>query len=307
MESSIQPELAVYAFLPTSSLASSLGEVLQSGSYALRCFEQGSQFLEAVNQDKRDIDCLILEETPEGLALLGQLRSHSALLPAVLLRLSPRPDFPEEEADGDHTGIENYRGEEAIPTYHNAILYLEADRLRQITIYVETAIDQFLKLAVRSPSTADQTQYSVLDEAMDEETNLVLKQRRLAQKLKERLGYLGIYYKRDPRRFLRSMNADERQRLLVQLKQDYQGIILNYFLDDRNLNQKIEAYINAAFFADVPIAQIVEIHMEIMDEFSKQLKLEGRSEEILLDYRLTLIDTLANLCEMYRRSIPRNA
>jgi len=41
-----------------------------------------------------------------------------------------------------------------------------------------------------------------------------------------------------------------------------------------------------------------------MDQFSQQLKLEGRSDEILLDYRLTLIDIVAHLCEMYRRSIP---
>jgi circadian clock protein KaiA len=27
----------------------------------------------------------------------------------------------------------------------------------------------------------------------------------------------------------------------------------------------------------------------------------------LLDYRLTLIDTIAHLCEMYRRSIPRES
>jgi len=44
----------------------------------------------------------------------------------------------------------------------------------------------------------------------------------------------------------------------------------------------------------------------LFDEFAKQLKLEGRSEEILLDYRLTLIDVIAHLCEMYRRSIPRD-
>ncbi|MFM8293222.1 MAG: circadian clock protein KaiA, partial [Microcystaceae cyanobacterium] len=53
------------------------------------------------------------------------------------------------------------------------------------------------------------------------------------------------------------------------------------------------------------VSQILEIHMELMDEFSQQLKLEGRSEEILLDYRLVLIDILAHLGEMYRRSIPR--
>jgi circadian clock protein KaiA len=45
--------------------------------------------------------------------------------------------------------------------------------------------------------------------------------------------------------------------------------------------------------------------MELMEEFSKQLKLEGWSEDILLDYRLTLIDVIAHLCEMYRRSVPR--
>jgi circadian clock protein KaiA len=53
------------------------------------------------------------------------------------------------------------------------------------------------------------------------------------------------------------------------------------------------------------VSEIVKIHMELMEEFSDQLKLEGRSEEILLDYRLTLIDIIAHLCEMYRRSIPR--
>ena len=42
-----------------------------------------------------------------------------------------------------------------------------------------------------------------------------------------------------------------------------------------------------------------------MEEFSNQLKLEGRNEDILLDYRLTLIDIIAHLCEMYRRSVPR--
>jgi len=45
--------------------------------------------------------------------------------------------------------------------------------------------------------------------------------------------------------------------------------------------------------------------MDLMETFAKQLKLESRSEEILLDYRLTLIDVIAHLCEMYRRSIPR--
>lgn len=41
--------------------------------------------------------------------------------------------------------------------------------------------------------------------------------------------------------------------------------------------------------------------------FSKQLQLEGRNDDILSDYRLTLIDVIAHLCEMYRRSVPRES
>ncbi len=132
-------------------------------------------------------------------------------------------------------------------------------------------------------------------------------QLRLAEKLKERLGYLGVYYKRNPQTFLRNMTPSEKADMLRQLKQDYREIILAYFSDERGLNDKIDQLINLMFLIDLPIAQVVEIHMEIMDEFSKHLKLEGRSDEILLDYRLTLIDMLAHLCEMYRRSIPRDA
>jgi circadian clock protein KaiA len=103
------------------------------------------------------------------------------------------------------------------------------------------------------------------------------------------------------------MTESQRQELLQQLRAEYREIILNYFSDDATLNDKIDNFVNQAFFADVSVSQIVAIHMELMDEFSKQLKLEGRSDEILLDYRLTLIDAIAHLCEMYRRSIPREA
>ena len=129
----------------------------------------------------------------------------------------------------------------------------------------------------------------------------------LAEKLKERLGYLGVYYKRNPQNFLRNMTPPQKDALLRQLKHDYREIVLAYFTDESGLNDQIDQLVNLVFMTDLPISQIVEIHMELMDEFSKHLKLEGRSDEVLLDYRLTLIDTLAHLCEMYRRSIPRQS
>jgi circadian clock protein KaiA len=62
--------------------------------------------------------------------------------------------------------------------------------------------------------------------------------------------------------------------------------------------------VTLVFFADMSVSEVVEIHMDLMDDFANRLKIEGWSEDILLDYRLTLIDVIAHLCEIYRRSIP---
>jgi circadian clock protein KaiA len=44
--------------------------------------------------------------------------------------------------------------------------------------------------------------------------------------------------------------------------------------------------------------------MNLIDGFWKQLKLEGHKNDFLQDYRLALLDVMAHLCEMYRRSVP---
>ena len=166
------------------------------------------------------------------------------------------------------------------------------------------AITKFLHLAPACTLNNKFTQFRTSSE--DPHTNFLLfQQRRLAEKFKERLGYLGVYYKRNPQDFYRNLSTEQKQEFLRQLNQDYRQIILSYFTEDTGINQAIDQFVNKVFFADFSVAQILEIHMELMDEFSQQLKLEGRSEEILLDYRLALIDIIAHLCEMYRRSIPR--
>ncbi|MEH2061970.1 MAG: KaiA family protein [Nostoc sp.] len=101
------------------------------------------------------------------------------------------------------------------------------------------------------------------------------------------------------------MTPVERQGLLRQLKSDYSLILIDYFSTDKTLKDKIDKFINTIFYANIPVPQIIEIHMEVIEEFSHQLKLEGRSNETLLDYRLTLIDILAHLCEIYRSSISK--
>jgi circadian clock protein KaiA len=108
-----------------------------------------------------------------------------------------------------------------------------------------------------------------------------------------------------PQQFFQPMTQVDRQVLLQQLKSDYRHILINYFTADKTLKEKIDKFIHAVFCANIPVPQIIEFHMELIEDFSIQLKLEGRSDEALLDYRLALIDILAHLCEYYRRSLNR--
>lgn len=99
------------------------------------------------------------------------------------------------------------------------------------------------------------------------------------------------------------MPNQNQQAFLQELKLDYRQILLTYFKPDASIKKNIEEFTKKSCYANVSTPKIIEIHMELIDEFSKQLKLEGRSDDILLDYRLTLIDVLAHLCEMYRCSM----
>ncbi|NET00163.1 MAG: KaiA family protein [Sphaerospermopsis sp. SIO1G2] len=100
--------------------------------------------------------------------------------------------------------------------------------------------------------------------------------------------------------FYKEMSSAKKREILEELKSEYREILIDYFISDQNTKTKIDKFISNLFYANIPVVEIIEIHMAIIDEFSKQLKLEGRSDETLLDYRLTLIDVLANLCEAYR-------
>ncbi|MCZ0902524.1 circadian clock protein KaiA, partial [Microcoleus sp. HI-ES] len=83
----------------------------------------------------------------------------------------------------------------------------------EIAAGIDRAIAQFLKLSTPVPfnyqsvtidATAQLTAQSLLSR----------QQRRLAEKLRERLGYLGVYYKRNSQIFLRNLSATEKQKFL---------------------------------------------------------------------------------------------
>lgn len=266
-------------------MAESLKKTLAHSPFAISWSQTQTEFVQWTISNRHRIDCLVVQPASDGQDLLQELWERDILLPLLVIT---------EQSTVVPQG-----------NYHEAVIMTTPDQLDAIESQVREAIDRFLQLPANQNTVNDQE--TTATETRDNRLFLLsLQQQRLTEKLHERLGYLGVYYKRNSQNFVRNMTVEERHEFLDQLRQDYRQIILSYFSsDDKILNQRIDDYVNLAFFADVSISKVVEIHMELMDNFSKQLNMEGRSEEILLDYRLTLIDVLAHLCEMYRRSIPR--
>jgi circadian clock protein KaiA len=274
-------------------LAQSIFELLGNDRYDLKILASVTELTQFIEDHKESIDCLLVDREIELLPLFNKLYEQGTLLPIVIIE-------PESEP------IAKANRQKDLPThlYHSGEVRLKEDRIEEISDLIDQAITQFLYLGPSCPIHPEKEpdQPNQID---NQQAFLILQQRRLAEKLKERLGYLGVYYKRNPEYFYRNLSQKDKRELIRQISVEYRQIILHYFSEDEEINQLIDQLVNRAFFADMSVSQILEIHMELMDEFAQQLKLEGRREEILLDYRLALIDIIAHLCEMYRRSIPR--
>lgn len=273
-------QFLIGVFVPTEALAEPLRRLLSQKSFAVSWSQTESDFTDWVISNRHRIDCLVIQPSDMAFHALNDLKQRDILLPVLTVGL----------------------GEQATESYHDAITALDVNDLEGIDEAVRQAVDSYLHLPAQVKVK------SVEESGRDRDKRLFLlslQQERLAEKLRERLGYVGVYYKRNQRNFLRNMSVSEREKFLDKLREDYRHIILNYFANDNTINQKIDDFVNVAFFADMSVPKIIEIHMELIDDFSTQLQLEGRDEEMLIDYRLTLIDVIAHLCEMYRRSLPR--
>jgi circadian clock protein KaiA len=271
-------------------LAQSLTTVLSGDRYSLNLIESAAELRRCIEEHTEKIDCLVVFQDTSLFPLFNQLYEEGIILPIVII---------------DNTSEIKVGAELPTCLYHSAEIRIPLARVEEMSAFIEQAITQFLHLGPNC-SLSEQPKQLIPERPVENKQSfLLLQQRRLGEKLKERLGYLGVYYKRNPQDFYRNLSPTVKKELIVELSQDYRDIILNYFSHDEATNAQIDQFVNRAFFSDISVSQILEIHMTLMDEFSQQLKLEGRSEEILLDYRLALIDILAHLGEMYRRSIPR--
>ncbi|MEZ2228602.1 circadian clock protein KaiA [Microcoleus sp.] len=306
------PQLSICIFVKSGELAGLAIEVLGGRRYALTQVKSESEFFGYLKHNYH-LDCLVFEVDGDLRSLTAKLQERSIFLPAVIFATKPGDDGTQEVPRTSDNGCyplvtspELNQQQSCSFFYHAAEVQLPIDRWDELAASIDRAIAQFLKLSTPVPLD-DQSAKVGATAQLTAQSLLQRQQRRLAEKLRERLGYLGVYYKRNSQNFFRNLSQEEKPKFLEQFKLIYRKIVLSYFSEDTAVNNQIDEFVNIAFFADVAVTQVVEIHMELMDEFAKQLKLEGRSEEILLDYRLTLIDVIAHLCEMYRRSIPKDA
>ena len=267
-----RPGLTIALLLTTPNLVDACQQWLPDTRYHslnLSGPHQGQEQLDLVSTleaQQEEIDAVVVEQHLLDASSRDQLLGRGLLFPAVVV--------------GEMKGHVDYHAEE---------LHLADDQLAQLGYTVDAAISRFLRQG-RADGRSDDDGLASVD--------------KLSRRLQERLGYLGVFYKRDPSRFLGSLPTEERRELLESLQRTYRDLLISYFSDPAASNQALESFVNTAFFSDLPITRTVDIHVDQIDEFWKQLRLEGHKSEFLQDYRLALLDVMAHLCEMYRRSIP---
>ena len=293
-------KLHICLFYTQPQLVRAIKQLLNSDRYKIECFTLTEKLISFAIQNKEKIDCIVLTNNSQADLIFQELWQAKVILPTVIIETEESVKHlvnrePTAEASIDITLANSL--------YHQAEVRLYPIQIQEINSYINLAISKFLSLAPDSTIKCNSTK-NESDLEKKAGHSLITQQNRLTNKIKERLGYMGVYYKRNSNDFYRNLATEDREKLISKLTNSYRKILLNYFNESKAINQLIDEFVDRAFFANVSTSQILEIHMDIIDDFSHQLQIEGRNDDILLDYRLPLIDVISHLCEMYRRSIP---
>ena len=274
-----EPALTIASLIRDPRLQDACARWLAGGRCQMAWVDPASDPLAELERRREEFDAVLLEQGALDPKAYQALSDLGLVLPAVVIgAVSGRVEF------------------------HDAEVHLPPDQLEQLSYSLDAAVSRFLRHGLVTASDSSSSSSSTTGQTPDTPDRW-----KLANRLKGRLGFVGVFYKRDPSRFLRNLPELESHELIHSLERTYRDLLLSYFRDPAAANQALESFVNTAFFSDLPITKTVEIHMNLIDGFSKQLKLEGHKNDFLQDYRLALLDVMAHLCEMYRRSIPPDA
>lgn len=285
-------KLSICLFSTQQQFSNLVAQLLSGDRYELNCFNSKLDFIDYLSSDREQIDCIVAIEDLEAGAILKHLWQLQILLPAIILELE-QPKKVLLEIDN----LDNCSVLATNNIYHRAEIHLYLTQLAEINSYINIAITKFVNLVPSSSCDCITT-----DNSQHIRQNLATQQNRLNRKMQQRLGDLGIGDRRNPQVFYNNLSKSKQKKLEEKLISNYRHILINYFDNNSKIKKSIDEFVAQAFFNNISTSQIIEIHMELIDNFAYQLKLEGRNDDILLDYRLPLIDIMAHLCEMYRRS-----
>jgi len=233
-----QPALTIASLLPDPRVERACRSWLKGGRYQLEDLGSLADPIQELQQRRELFDVVLLQQGVHPPEVYDSLRQQGLLLPAVVI--------------GEVSGRVEY---------HEAEVHLPQDQLEQIAYSVDAAVSRFLRQGMpAAPAAGGEAAGAGTPERW-----------RLPNRLKGRLGYLGVFYKRDPSLFLRNLPQEEREELLRSLKRSYRDVLIGYFRDPAAANQAIESFVHSAFFSDLPINMVVEIHVDMIDVFWKQL------------------------------------
>ena len=119
---------------------------------------------------------------------------------------------------------------------------------------------------------------------------------------RKQLLYLGSYFNRNPQQFYINLSVSKQNELIDRLQLDYSQILFDYFSSEDAIARLIDRFVTEVFLVNLPVHKIVEIHCSLIDDLRQQFMLEGIQTAYLGNFRLTLIEIIARLGEMYRKA-----
>jgi len=155
-------------------LVNSLTALLANERYNLTLGSSSSELLANIEAEKEKIDCLLVVFHPSLQPTFNQLYEGGILLPVVII-----------VADKNITAETN---DSPTCLYHSAELQITVNELDSITSVIDQAIARFLHLAPNCSFSERNTIVNQPNPVANNHSFLLLQQRRLAEKLKERLA-----------------------------------------------------------------------------------------------------------------------
>ena len=194
-------------WVPEPEIVAALTQYLSGEHFQLHFADSLDNFHHFIRNNVDSIDSLIVSKSSDSFQALRELSSVGTLLPAIIIEL---PQSKEEVLNqGKFKRSVNY-------CYHSAEICLNFNQIKKTPKAINQAISQFLYL-VPSCSLFDEADpLSAKLGRVDAKGTfnfLSSQQKRLSDKLKERLGYLGVYYKTEPSIFFPQSLLNRKKRI----------------------------------------------------------------------------------------------